>query len=636
MALKNYMSQLIVVICSCLLAIASSLNFSFPAVFNFGDSNSDTGGLAAGVAFPVGPPNGQTYFHEPSGRFCDGRVVIDFLKDYFKQGLYMLDVGQNDLDGAFNSKTEDQVMAFIPTILSQFEAGIQRLYNEGARNFWIHITGPLGCIARIIATFGTDSSKLDQLGCVRSHNNAANNFNLRLHDLCTNFQDQFPDVKVTYVDIFSVKLDLIANYSQYGFKEPLAACCGYGGPPLNFDNRVACGETKNLSGSTVSATPCNNTAEYVNWDGNHYTEALFGIEGFDRGKLKMISWGGIGCCLSGAALYLLGRSSGRDVELLKTVTRVNQLEELAHLLDGGSKVLPFIVTVSGRVGSETPISCEYSGLRGVIVEETTEQHFLKHNDAGSWIQDSALMLSMSKEVPWYLDDGTGRVFVVGARGATGFALTVGSEVFEESGRSLVRGTLDYLQGLKMLGVKRIGRLLPTGTSLTVVGEAVKDDIGTVRIQRPHKGPFYVSPKTIDELLENLGKWARWYKYASFGLTIFGAFLIAERVIRCILQRKRRWELRRRVLAAAAVQRSEQDNEGTNGQAENGSDSTQRDRVMPDLCVICLEQEYNAVWSSVLLPYMLFALDKLSSLSETDRSGGEDFPALRICMLLIYL
>lgn len=31
-----------------------------------------------------------------------------------------------------------------------------------------------------------------------------------------------------------------------------------------------------------------------------------------------------------------------------------------------------------------------------------EQHFLKHNDAGSWIQDSALMLSMSKEVPWYL------------------------------------------------------------------------------------------------------------------------------------------------------------------------------------------------------------------------------------------
>ncbi|XP_022728137.1 E3 ubiquitin-protein ligase SP1-like isoform X2 [Durio zibethinus] len=283
----------------------------------------------------------------------------------------------------------------------------------------------------------------------------------------------------------------------------------------------------------------------------------------------MIPWGGLTCCLSATALYLLGKSSGRDAELLKTVTRVNQLKELAQLLDLESKVLPLIVTISGRVGSETPISCEHSGLRGVIVEETAEQHFLKHNDAGSWIQDSALMLSMSKEVPWYLDDGTGRAYVVGARGAAGFALTVGSEVFEESGRSIVRGTLDYLQGLK----------------------AVKDDIGTIRIQKPHKGPFYVSPKSIDQLISNLGKWARWYKYTSFGLTIFGVFLITKHAIHYVQERRRRRELQRRVLAAAA-KRSGPDNEDPTWKAENGSEAK---RDMPDLCVICLEQEYNAVF-----------------------------------------
>uniref|UniRef100_A0A2P2KUC5 RING-type E3 ubiquitin transferase n=1 Tax=Rhizophora mucronata TaxID=61149 RepID=A0A2P2KUC5_RHIMU len=308
----------------------------------------------------------------------------------------------------------------------------------------------------------------------------------------------------------------------------------------------------------------------------------------------MIPWGGISCCLSAAALYLLGRSSGRDADLLMSVSRVNQLKELAKLLDIERKVLPFIVAVSGRVGSDTPISCDYSGLRGVMVEETAEQHFLKHNDAGSWIQDSALMLSMSKEVPWYLEDGTDRVYVIGARGASGFVLTVGSEVFEESGRSLVRGTLDYLQGLKMLGVKRIERVLPTGTSLTVVGEAVKDDIGTIRIQRPHKGPFYVSPKTIDELIGNLGKWARWYKYASMGLTVFGVFMLAKHAIRYIMERRRRWELQNRVLAAAA-KRSGQDNEASNGKTENGTDGAKRERPIPDLCVICLEEEYNAVF-----------------------------------------
>ena len=47
------------------------------------------------------------------------------LEDYFMQGLYMFDVGQNDIDGAFYSKSEGQVIASFPTILSEFEAGIK-------------------------------------------------------------------------------------------------------------------------------------------------------------------------------------------------------------------------------------------------------------------------------------------------------------------------------------------------------------------------------------------------------------------------------------------------------------------------------------------------------------------------------
>nr|DAD33540.1 TPA_asm: hypothetical protein HUJ06_012391 [Nelumbo nucifera] len=183
--------------------LVQTVNFSYPAVFNFGDSNSDTGGLAAAIAFPVNSPNGQTYFLKPSGRFCDGRLIVDFLvdamdlpllnayldsvgapnfgtgcnfatggstilpanaastspfsfgiqvaqflrfkarvlellakgkglekflppEDYFKKGLYMFDIGQNDLDGAFYSTSEDQVLALIPTILQEFESGVKK------------------------------------------------------------------------------------------------------------------------------------------------------------------------------------------------------------------------------------------------------------------------------------------------------------------------------------------------------------------------------------------------------------------------------------------------------------------------------------------------------------------------------
>lgn len=322
-----------------------------PAVFNFGDSNSDTGIRVVAGFESIGPPYGQSYFHGPAGRFCDGRLIVDLLMDamdlpflnayldsvgapsfqkgcnfaaagstvlpatassvspfslsiqvnqflrfkarvlellatkgnkfkkyipqadFFSRGLYMFDIGQNDLAGAFYSQSEDQVLASIPTILSEFETGLKRLYDQGARRFWIHNTAPLGCLAQNIAAFGKDASKLDELGCVSAHNRAAKLFNLQLHALCTRLQGQFGDANITYVDIFSIKSNLIANYSRYGFENPIAVCCGYGGPPLNYDSRVTCGQTKTLNGSSVTAKACDDSTEYVNWDGIHYTEA---------------------------------------------------------------------------------------------------------------------------------------------------------------------------------------------------------------------------------------------------------------------------------------------------------------------------------------------------------------------------
>lgn len=50
----------------------------FPAIFNFGDSNSDTGGLSAAFG-QAGPPHGESFFHHPAGRYCDGRLIVDFI-----------------------------------------------------------------------------------------------------------------------------------------------------------------------------------------------------------------------------------------------------------------------------------------------------------------------------------------------------------------------------------------------------------------------------------------------------------------------------------------------------------------------------------------------------------------------------
>lgn len=70
-----------VVLFSICLGVANSVEFSYPAVFNFGDSNSDTGELGAGLGFQYVLPYGQNYFKTPSGRACDGRLIVDFLSN---------------------------------------------------------------------------------------------------------------------------------------------------------------------------------------------------------------------------------------------------------------------------------------------------------------------------------------------------------------------------------------------------------------------------------------------------------------------------------------------------------------------------------------------------------------------------
>jgi hypothetical protein len=50
----------------------------FPAIYNFGDSNSDTGGLSAAF-YPAGQPFGETFFHNPTGRASNGHLMIDFI-----------------------------------------------------------------------------------------------------------------------------------------------------------------------------------------------------------------------------------------------------------------------------------------------------------------------------------------------------------------------------------------------------------------------------------------------------------------------------------------------------------------------------------------------------------------------------
>lgn len=315
----------------------------FPAIFNFGDSNSDTGGRSAAIA-EVPPPNGETFFGEGSGRFCDGRLIIDFIAEKvglpylsayldslgtsfkhganfatggssirvggyspfhldiqisqfirfksrtidlykhnsgrrrvednlpkpedFSKALYTMDIGQNDLAYGFQFNPAGRVRASIPDILKLLSRAIHQLYKEGARYFWVHNTGPIGCLPyNVIYAHPKKSSTFDSNGCVKSQNKVAKEFNKQLKSMIAHLKAELPNTAFTYVDLYSAKYALISNAKNQGFDDPLKFCCG-----SYYGYHIDCGKKETVNG-TVYGNPCGDPSKLISWDGIHYSQA---------------------------------------------------------------------------------------------------------------------------------------------------------------------------------------------------------------------------------------------------------------------------------------------------------------------------------------------------------------------------
>ncbi|EOA36554.1 hypothetical protein CARUB_v10011694mg [Capsella rubella] len=323
------------------LAVAEGCQ-SPPVIFNFGDSNSDTGGLTAGLGYYIGLPNGRSFFRRSTGRLSDGRLVIDFLceslntsllnpyldslvgskfqnganfaivgsstlpryvpfalniqlmqfqhfksralelastsdplkemmisESGFRNALYMIDIGQNDIADSFSKGLSYSRVSklVIPNVISEIKSAIKILYNEGGRKFWVHNTGPLGCLPQKLSM--VQSKVFDKYGCLASYNAAAKLFNEGLDHMCRELRTELREANIVHVDISAIKYDLIANSSNYGFEKPLMACCGYGGPPYNYNVNITCG-----NGGSKS---CEEGSRFISWDGIHYTETANAI-----------------------------------------------------------------------------------------------------------------------------------------------------------------------------------------------------------------------------------------------------------------------------------------------------------------------------------------------------------------------
>ncbi|XXG88989.1 hypothetical protein AAC387_Pa12g1097 [Persea americana] len=318
----------------------------FSKIYAFGDSFTDTGNTnsKSGPQFfrqVSNPPYGNTYFHHPTSRYSDGRLVVDFLAnalslpflppylnrsadfshgvnfavagstaidhDFFVKNNVTLNITPQSLgtqliwfdkflqgNGCREAKSPECIMAMKDALFWVGEIGVndyaytiastvpsstvqdlavrkvitslQALLQKGAKYIVVQGLPLAGCLP--LTLFLTPANDRDSLGCSASGNQVIEAHNSVLQSKIQELRKQYPQAFISYADYASAHRTVMMDPASFGLKETLTTCCGSGGPPYNFQPYATCG--------SPSASVCKDPAKYVNWDGVHLTEAMYG------------------------------------------------------------------------------------------------------------------------------------------------------------------------------------------------------------------------------------------------------------------------------------------------------------------------------------------------------------------------
>ncbi|KAH6805070.1 hypothetical protein C2S51_029901 [Perilla frutescens var. frutescens] len=321
----------------------------FKKIYAFGDSYTDTGNTKTSTGptafnYVSNPPYGVTFFHHPTNRYSDGRIVVDFVAEalslpfgppyrnpkadrshgvnfavggatairhgFFVKNnisfnlvpqslqtqlvwfnkilanegckdshstpteckaalgdalIWVGEIGANDYTSTLGSSISSKTIQF--HALTSVAGFLQALINKGAKYIVVQGLPPIGCITYSFYLSSPDDR--DEMGCVATVNRRTMSHNAALQARLNTLRKQNPQSVILYADYYNTHLTLLKNAAKYGFKEQYKACCGYGGGAYNFDVFNTCGSS--------SSSSCANPSEYINWDGAHFTEAVYKV-----------------------------------------------------------------------------------------------------------------------------------------------------------------------------------------------------------------------------------------------------------------------------------------------------------------------------------------------------------------------
>jgi len=204
---------------------------------------------------------------------------------YFRRALYVIAaIGTNDFLNAYKKgHTPAQVINItVPLALKAVRKDLEALYAGGSRSFFVFNLPPGGCIPSLVTEFEGTGASVDEAGCLSEYNGVVEVYNAQLHANVQEYRSRWSDASIVFFDTYAASKVIYSNPEAYGFqkKKTIVACCGYGGKH-NYNPSIGCassGEVKdpvtNLTTFVNISSACADPAQYLNWDGNHPTQAL--------------------------------------------------------------------------------------------------------------------------------------------------------------------------------------------------------------------------------------------------------------------------------------------------------------------------------------------------------------------------
>ncbi|KAH7420693.1 hypothetical protein KP509_13G017500 [Ceratopteris richardii] len=222
-----------------------------------------------------------------TGRIFVQRISMDVQISYFERTLeelrellgptktsemvtsaiFSVTMGSNDFLDNYLSPVPDTLdpillppPEFIRLLITTFESQLTRLYDNGARKLIIVNLPAIGCIPY------QRSLQVGRHGiCSARANKLASEFNVPLKEMLDRLNRQLTGATFLYADAYSIMLDIVNNYENYGLENADTACCG------------AFGSKRGIIPCRSFLEVCKDRSKFFFWDPYHPSEAGYQI-----------------------------------------------------------------------------------------------------------------------------------------------------------------------------------------------------------------------------------------------------------------------------------------------------------------------------------------------------------------------